>query len=58
MSKTAAKRRMPQAVPRKPRNPIARSALLGKGGPHQKSRGAQRKAANERLRKVLREEEA
>ena len=30
----------------KPRNPVARSPLLGKGGPHGKSRGALRREAN------------
>jgi hypothetical protein len=58
MSKAAAKRRKPQTVPRKPRNPVARSPLLGKGGPHQKSTGARRQAANQRLRKALQDEEA
>ena len=58
MSKTAAKRLKPQPVPRKPRNPVARSPLLRKGGPHQKSAGARRQAANQRLRKSLQVEEA
>ncbi|MEO8537115.1 MAG: hypothetical protein ABI533_06275 [Betaproteobacteria bacterium] len=29
----------------KPRNPVARSPLLGKGGPHGKSHGARRREA-------------
>jgi len=30
----------------KPRNPVARSPLLGKGGPHEKSASAKRQRAN------------
>ena len=39
------KRAKAHPVP-KPRNPVARSPLLGKGGVHGKSRGAQRRAEN------------
>jgi hypothetical protein len=38
-----------------PRNPVARSPLLGKGGPHGKSTGAKRRAAKVELRKLARE---
>ena len=38
----------------KPRNPVARSPLLRKGGVHQKTGGALRKGAKDRLRKALR----
>jgi hypothetical protein len=38
-----------------PRNPVARSPLLGKGGPHGKSTGAQRRHANVQLRKLQRD---
>ena len=30
----------------KPRNPVARSPLLGKGGPHGKTQAAKRRQAN------------
>jgi hypothetical protein len=39
----------------KPRNPVARSPLLGKGGPHGKSRSALRREANVALRKLVRD---
>ena len=42
------------AVP-KPRNPVARSPLLRKGGAHGKTRAAQRRAANIALRKLARD---
>jgi hypothetical protein len=42
----------------KPRNPVARSPLLGKGGPHGKSRGALRREANVELRKLARDPKA
>ena len=38
-----------------PRNPVARSPLLGKGGVHEKSTGAKRRAAKMRVQRVLRE---
>lgn len=40
---------------RKPRNPVARSPLLGKGGPHGKSRSALRREANVALHKLVRD---
>ena len=42
-------------APPKPRNPVARSPLLAKGGPHGKSRGAERREANVALRKLVRD---
>ena len=42
----------------KPRNPVARSPLLGKGGPHGKSRGALRRSANVELQKLRRNTDA
>ena len=36
----------------KPRNPVARSPLLGKGGAHGKSGGAQRREAKVELQKL------
>ena len=39
----------------KPRNPVARSPLLRKGGPHGKTEGALRRHANVELRKVVRD---
>ena len=44
----------PPPVP-KPRNPVARSPLLGKGGPHEKSASAKRQRARAELVKALRE---
>lgn len=41
--------------PPKPRNPVARSPLLGKGGVHEKSAGARRRQANMAVRKLLRQ---
>ena len=43
-----------QARP-KPRNPVARSPLLRKGGAHGKTRAAERRAANVALRKIARD---
>jgi len=40
----------------KPRNPVARSPLLGKGGAHGKSTRANRRRAKVELQKVVREE--
>jgi len=48
------KRARLHAVP-KPRNPVARSPLLGKGGAHRKSRSALRREANVALRKLARD---
>jgi hypothetical protein len=39
----------------KPRNPVTRSPLLGKGGPHGKSRSAKRREANVALTKLARD---
>jgi hypothetical protein len=39
----------------KPRNPVARSPLLGKGGAHGKSNAARRRQANVELRRLLHE---
>jgi hypothetical protein len=39
----------------KVRNPVARSPLLGKGGPHGKTTRAQRRQAKVELSKVARE---
>jgi len=52
-----AKKHGPPAPP-KMRNPVARSPLLGKGGPHGKSRGAKRRQANVALEKLARDPEA
>jgi hypothetical protein len=48
------KRAKQHAVP-KPRNPVARSPLLRKGGAHGKSRGALRRQANVELQKLRRD---
>ena len=48
------KRARQHAVP-KPHNPVARSPLLGKGGPHGKSQGAKRRKANIELQKLRRD---
>jgi hypothetical protein len=45
------------AVP-KPRNPVARSPLLRKGGAHGKTRAAERREANMALRKLARDPKA
>jgi hypothetical protein len=47
-----AKRHLPPAP--KPRNPVARSPLLGKGGPHEKSPSAKRQRAKAELARQLR----
>ena len=41
--------------PPKPRNPVARSPLLRKGGVHEKSRGAKRREARMDLARTLRQ---
>lgn len=51
-------RRISSRAPVKPRNPIALSPLLRKGGVHQKSQRALRKAARDRLRKELRRKDS
>ena len=48
-------KRAKQRGPLKPRNPIARSPLLGKGGPHGKSTAAKRRKAQVELRKLARD---
>ena len=45
-------------APPKPRNPVARSPLLGKGGAHGKSTRAKRRQAKVDLAKVARDPEA
>lgn len=53
--KSAARAGAPLVVPAtKPRNPVARSPLLGKGGAHEKSEQAKRKRAKDELAKQLR----
>jgi len=42
----------------KPRNPVARSPLLGKGGLHERSPSARRQHAKRELAKRLREDNA
>jgi len=51
------KRAKQHAVP-KPRNPVARSPLLRKGGAHGKSKGALRRQANIELQKLRRDPSA
>lgn len=43
--------------PSKPRNPVARSPLLRKGGPHEKTRSAQRQEQKRALARQLRDEQ-
>jgi len=45
-------------APPKPRNPVARSPLLGKGGVHGKSNAAKRRQANLELRRLILESDA
>jgi hypothetical protein len=42
----------------KPRNPVARSPLMRKGGAHGKTRSAGRRQANVALRKLVRDPKA
>jgi hypothetical protein len=51
------KRAKRHALPQLPavRNPVARSPLLGKGGPHGKTTAAKRRQANVDLRKIARD---
>jgi len=51
------KRAKVQTLPRQ-HNPVARSPLLGKGGPHGKSRGALRREANVELARFRRDPKA
>jgi hypothetical protein len=46
--------RQPPVAP-KPRNPVARSPLLAKGGAHGKTTRAKRREANMELRKLIRD---
>ncbi|HEX6793131.1 MAG TPA: hypothetical protein VF304_04700 [Casimicrobiaceae bacterium] len=48
-------KRAKQHPPPKPRNPVARSPLLRKGGAHGKSTGALRREAHVSLNKVARD---
>jgi hypothetical protein len=48
-----AKRTPPRS---KPRNPVARSPLMKKGGPHEKSASAKRQRAKAELVRELRED--
>jgi len=48
-------KRAKQRLPLKPRNPVARSPLLGKGGPHGKSTAAKRRQAEVELIKHARD---
>ena len=50
-------KRAKQHPVQKPRNPVARSSLLGKGGPHGKTRSAKRREANVALEKLARDPE-
>jgi hypothetical protein len=52
-----AKQHRPKEVP-KPRNPVARSPLLGKGGAHGKTTAAKRRQAKMELHKLVRDSEA
>ncbi len=49
-----AKRHAPPAPPRM-RNPVARSPLLGKGGPHGKTTRAKRRQANVDVARIARD---
>ena len=48
-------KRAKQHAPPKPRNPVARSPLLGKGAAHGKSTAAKRRRAKIELQKLVRE---
>jgi hypothetical protein len=52
-----AKKHLPPEPP-KPRNPVARSPLLGKGGAHGKTTGAKRREANVLAARLKRDPEA
>jgi hypothetical protein len=51
-------KRAKQHAPPKPRNPVARSPLLGKGGPHGKSTRAKRRLEKMELQKLARTRDA
>jgi hypothetical protein len=48
-------KRAKQHAPPRPRNPVARSPLLGKGGAHGKSTAAKRRRAKVELQKEIRQ---
>ena len=48
-------KRAKKHFPPKPRNPVARSPLLGKGGAHGKSTRAKRRRARVELAQLMRE---
>jgi hypothetical protein len=48
-------KRAKQHPPPAPRNPVARSPLLRKGGVHEKSTGAKRRRATMELQKLARQ---
>ena len=48
-------KRAKQRPPPKPRNPVARSPLLGKGGAHGKSNAAKRRRAKIELQRLVHE---
>jgi len=50
-------KRAKQHAPPRPRNPVAHSPLLRKGGAHRKSNAAKRRRAKVELQKSLREAE-
>jgi hypothetical protein len=50
-------KRAKQHAPPRPRNPVARSPLLGKGGAHGKTTAAKRRQARVELQKQIREAE-
>jgi hypothetical protein len=50
-------KRAKQRPPPRPRNPVARSPLLGKGGAHGKTTAAKRRQARVELQKQMREAE-
>jgi hypothetical protein len=47
-------KRAKKHLPPKPRNPVARSPLLGKGGAHGKSTAARRRRAKVELQNLVR----
>jgi hypothetical protein len=49
-------KRAKKHFPPRPRNPVARLPLLGKGGAHGKTTAAKRRQANVELQKLVREE--
>lgn len=50
-------KRAKRRPPPRPRNPVARSPLLGKGGAHGRTRAAERRRAKVELLKKIREGE-